>query len=190
MVPPVTTGPFETKKSPSFCCCETYSLIPHLRGRGQNWQYDYQYIAKYFGFEVNITLDIMSEHHVQQPALAKGLDFQSSIYRPHHVYWKDAGKERGGGNDRVWWKYNCIDCVATFEIGDILLASQLFITNSHAPSTEPRRRFSRNSPTSWPERPRAVSEDYKLAAKMASHVAVGYCRSTRMAKLCAERNSM
>jgi len=88
---------------------------------GQNWQYDSQYIAKYWGFEVNLFLDIMSEHHTLFPGLPKGLDFQSSMYTDIHVYWKDEGKERGHGSDEQWWIYNCKDCVRTYEIADVLL---------------------------------------------------------------------
>lgn len=97
---------------------------PNARCIGQNWQYDYQYIAKFWGFEVNLWLDIMSEHHVQFPGLPKGLDFQSSLYLEHHVYWKDEGKEMGKGDELTWWKYNCQDCVATYEIAEVLIANR------------------------------------------------------------------
>jgi len=93
----------------------------HARCLGQNWQYDYQYLAKYWGFEVNLFLDIMSEHHVQFPGLQKGLDFQSALYRDIHIYWKDEGKEMGRGDEITWWTYNCRDCVATYEIAEVLL---------------------------------------------------------------------
>lgn len=93
-------------------------LLTHSNARciGQNWQYDYQYIAKYWGFEVNLDTDIMSEHHVNFAGLPKGLDFQSSIYCDLHVYWKDEGKEMGGGSEDTWWIYNCKDCCRTYEI--------------------------------------------------------------------------
>lgn len=97
---------------------------PNVEVVGQNWQYDCQYIAKYWGFEVNLFLDIMSEHHVQFPGLPKGLDFQSSLYRDLHVYWKDEGKEQGKGSDDTWWHYNCLDCVATYEIAEVLLRNR------------------------------------------------------------------
>ena len=87
---------------------------------GQNWQYDYQYIAKYWGFEVNLHEDIMSEHYVQLTGLPKGLDFQSSLYSDIHVYWKDEGKEMGKGDEKRWWWYNCTDCARTFEIHEVL----------------------------------------------------------------------
>lgn len=89
---------------------------------GQNWQYDYQYIARQWGLEVNLFLDIMSEHHVQFPGLPKGLDFQSSLYRDIHIYWKDESKEwLKGMPEDTHWRYNCRDAVATFEIAEVLL---------------------------------------------------------------------
>lgn len=101
-------------------------LLTHSNARviGQNWQYDYQYIAKYWGFEVNLYLDCMSEHHVQFPGLPKGLDFQSSLYRDVHIYWKDEGKEMGKGDPITWWIYNCRDCVATYEIAEVLMRAR------------------------------------------------------------------
>jgi DNA polymerase I-like protein with 3'-5' exonuclease and polymerase domains len=97
---------------------------PNARCIGQNWQYDYQYLAKYWGFEINLHLDIMSEHHVQFPGLPKGLDFQSSLYRDIHIYWKDEGKEMGKGDEKTWWTYNCRDCVSTYEIAEVLLRAR------------------------------------------------------------------
>lgn len=98
---------------------------PNVRGIGQNWQYDYQYIAHYWGFEINLDLDIMTEHHTQFPGLPKGLDFQSSLYRDIHVYWKDEGKDMGNGDVRQWWLYNCEDCVATFENAEVLRLNRI-----------------------------------------------------------------
>lgn len=98
---------------------------PNAKCIGQNWQYDYQYIAKYWGFEVNLALDTMTETHTQFPGLPKGLDFQSSLYRDIHVYWKDEGKDMGKGDVRQWWRYNCIDCVATFENAEVLRLNRI-----------------------------------------------------------------
>lgn len=97
---------------------------PNCQGLGQNWQYDGRYIGKSWGFELNMYLDCLIEHHTQFPGLSKSLDFQSSLYRDIHIYWKDDGKEQGGGSSRQWWIYNCRDCVATFEIAEVLLASR------------------------------------------------------------------
>ncbi len=98
---------------------------PNVKCVGQNWQYDYQYVAKYWGFEVNLDLDTMTEHHTQFPGLPKGLDFQSALYRDLHVYWKDEGKEMGKGDPKRWWYYNCLDCVATFENAEVLRLNRI-----------------------------------------------------------------
>ena len=127
--------PFITAEDPTgyYTLQEETALVAHLRSVlthpnarcvGQNWQYDYQYIARHWFFEVNLWLDIMSEHHVQFPGLPKGLDFQSSIYCPDHVYWKDEGKEQGKGSDDQWWTYNCRDTVRTYEIADVLISNR------------------------------------------------------------------
>lgn len=127
--------PFITAENPNgyFSLAEEARLVQLIRAVtthrnarciGQNWQYDYQYIARHWLFEVNLWLDIMSEHHVQFPGLPKGLDFQSSLYCPDHVYWKDEGKEQGQGSDDQWWEYNCRDCVRTYEIAEVLIANR------------------------------------------------------------------
>ncbi len=97
---------------------------PNCQGVGQNWQYDARYIGKNWGFELNLFLDCMLEHHTQFPGLPKSLDFQSALYRDIHIYWKDDGKEQGGGSSTQWWSYNCEDCVATYEVAEVLLASR------------------------------------------------------------------
>jgi len=127
--------PFITAENPCgyFSLEEEYRIVQlikavtaHRNARciGQNWQYDYQYIGRHWFFEVNLWLDIMSEHHVQFPGLPKGLDFQSSLYCPDHIYWKDDGKEQGQGSDSQWWEYNCRDCVRTYEIAEVLIANR------------------------------------------------------------------
>jgi DNA polymerase I-like protein with 3'-5' exonuclease and polymerase domains len=116
---------------------------PNSKCVGQNWQYDYQYIAKYWGFEVNLHEDIMSEHHVQFTGLPKGLDFQSSLYSNIHIYWKDEGKEMGKGDEVQWWRYNCKDCVKTFEISEILAINR---------NTRPFKRTSYGTPNEIQQR--------------------------------------
>lgn len=127
--------PFSSKQQPSGYWEEQEELEivlllrcllthPNARDIGQNWQYDYQYLAKYWGFEINLFLDIMSEHHVQFPGLPKGLDFQSSLYADIHIYWKDEGKEMGKGDEVTWWTYNCRDCVRTYECAEVLLLAR------------------------------------------------------------------
>ena len=77
----------------------------------QNAQYDMTYLKDKWGVVVkNLWLDTMIAFHCIYPELRKGLDFLCSIYtlRP---YYKDSG--HGGPNQL--WKYNCLDCVATWE---------------------------------------------------------------------------
>jgi DNA polymerase I-like protein with 3'-5' exonuclease and polymerase domains len=99
-------------------------LLTHRNVRviGQNWQYDYQYLAKHWGFEVNIFLDTMSEHHTNFPGLPKALDFLSSMYADIHIFWKNESKDwvKGMPEDTLW-VYNCRDAVRTYEAAMVLL---------------------------------------------------------------------
>jgi DNA polymerase-1 len=61
----------------------------------------------------------MISQHTAFVALPKSLAFQSSMYSPHYVYWKDDGKtwSNNQSEDQLW-NYNCIDCVRTREVGE------------------------------------------------------------------------
>lgn len=59
----------------------------------------------------NLVLDTMCAFHSIYPELPKGLDVISSIYT-RQPYYKHLAKE---GTDTVFWKYNCLDSVVTFE---------------------------------------------------------------------------
>lgn len=72
----------------------------------------------------NFHYDTMIGQHILEPELPKGLDFLTSIYtdRP---YYKDMGKSAIPDNEKAWgskidkeklYIYNCLDCVATYEI--------------------------------------------------------------------------
>ena len=91
-------------------------MHPNISIVGQNFLYDAQYIAKFWGVLCNPHHDTMYEHHVAFAGLPKGLDFLSSLYCYYHRYWKDEGKsfEPGLGEEERW-TYNCKDCVTTFE---------------------------------------------------------------------------
>ena len=109
-------------------------VLTQLPVVGQNWIYDQQYIARSWGFATKMDLDIMLEHHVHWLGLPKGLDFQSSLYRDHHVYWKDEGKEFDEHcPEEQYWIYNCRDAVATYEIRNVLRGVRESIA---LPSTE------------------------------------------------------
>jgi len=66
--------------------------------------------------------DTMLAHHLLFPGTPKGLDYLSSIYCAHHVYWKDDGKEWDSkhlGFERLL-QYNAIDAMKTFECASVL----------------------------------------------------------------------
>lgn len=83
---------------------------------GQNFLYDAQYIWRYFGFVPRVVRDTMLAQHLCFPGLPKSLDFIASMYCEQYRYWKEDGKTWSDSMDeRVLWKYNCEDCVRTFE---------------------------------------------------------------------------
>lgn len=89
---------------------------PNVELIGQNFLYDLQYIARYWGFAPKVKLDTMLAQHCAWPGLPKGLDFISSMYCEFHRYWKDDGKDWAPGvPEEQLWNYNCIDCVTTLE---------------------------------------------------------------------------
>jgi uracil-DNA glycosylase len=95
---------------------------PALRIYGQNFLYDMQYLAAEF-MPVNpaSVFDTMIAQHLCWPGTLKGLDYISSLYCRHHVYWKDEGKlwDTSIPEDE-YWQYNCKDACATYECGETL----------------------------------------------------------------------
>lgn len=92
---------------------------PRCEVSGQNYEYDRQYIARYWGFRSNITFDTMTMHHTYQPDLKKGLDTLAFLYLDFYRYWKDESKNwdpRLG--ELQLWRYNCLDCVTTWAIAE------------------------------------------------------------------------
>lgn len=91
---------------------------------GQNFMYDIQYLQKFLFVspaKVNVVDDTLLMQHVCWPTLRKSLDFLSSLYCAHHLYWKEDRKEwHKGDNLESLWSYNCVDCVRTLEIRDEL----------------------------------------------------------------------
>lgn len=89
---------------------------------GQNFLYDAQYFAKWYGFIPNVGDDTMIKHHTCWSGMQKGLDFLSSLYCEFHQYWKDEGKEfdlEHHDEERLW-VYNCKDAAITFEVNEVL----------------------------------------------------------------------
>ena len=100
-----------------------YRLLSHRRAYviGQNFLYDAQYFYRWNFYIPNLRWDTMVGQHVCFSTMLKALDFLSSMYCEHHVYWKDEGKEWNKGigtpeGEDQWWGYNCKDAVATYEI--------------------------------------------------------------------------
>lgn len=95
---------------------------PNVRVLGQNFLYDLQYIARYWGIGPKVAFDTMLAQHCAWPGMPKGLDFISSMYCAFHQYWKDEGKlwdPTKVSEDRLW-NYNCKDAVVTFESAEVL----------------------------------------------------------------------
>lgn len=87
---------------------------PDVKFLVQNVMYDQTVLAKEFGFHIrNLDQDTMLSHHLLYPELPKGLDFQSSIYTDHPMYW---GYDSRSTESTAF--YNCMDCVVTFECAE------------------------------------------------------------------------
>jgi len=92
---------------------------------GQNFSYDYYYLAMCWGIRPRVTEDTMTKHHTIFCALPKNLGFLSSLYCAYHRYWKDEGKDfhnsiKTPEDEDKYWTYNCKDCVTTYEISEEL----------------------------------------------------------------------
>jgi DNA polymerase I-like protein with 3'-5' exonuclease and polymerase domains/uracil-DNA glycosylase len=90
---------------------------PNLEGIGQNFLYDAQYFYRHLACLPRLARDTMIAQHVCFPNMQKSLDFLSSMYCEHHLYWKDDGKtwDAHTGEDQLW-SYNCTDAVITYEV--------------------------------------------------------------------------
>lgn len=94
---------------------------PNLRCVGQNFSYDAQYIFRYWLVVPEGIRDTMIAQHVCFAGMEKSLDYLSSMYCAHHLYWKDDGKEwRKDMDEDKLWAYNCQDAVVTFEVWEVL----------------------------------------------------------------------
>jgi DNA polymerase-1 len=99
------------------------SLLTHRNVEvvGQNYLYDAQYFARRRGYVPSLRHDTLFMQHCAWAGLPKGLDFMSSMYRKHHVYWKEEGKEWNQSiPEENLWAYNCEDAIATYEIAAVL----------------------------------------------------------------------
>lgn len=109
--------------------------LPHVAIVGQNFNYDAQYISRHWCFTPVAKHDTMIGHHAlicnlggagkakegeERKSGKKGLGFLSSIYCERHVYWKDDIEWTPEEGEEKYWRYNCEDCVRTFEIAEVI----------------------------------------------------------------------
>lgn len=86
---------------------------------GQNFIYDTQYIQHFLGVTPRLSHDTMLCQNVVFPGTPKDLGHLSSLYCHYHWYWKDDGKEWSGRGDlQQLLRYNCMDCIRTWEIAE------------------------------------------------------------------------
>lgn len=100
------------------------TLMRLAKIRGQNWNYDAQYIYRHWHFLCPDVEDTMIMQHSCFSNMPKNLSFLSSMYLEDHLHWKDDRTNwqegpKGEGED-AYWKYNCTDCCRTFAIADVL----------------------------------------------------------------------
>lgn len=91
-------------------------LHPNCRIVGQNFIYDTQYIETEMGVTPPLFFDTMLAQHLLFPGTPKGLDYLSSLYCDHHIYWKEDGKDWHVKEDLAsQLRYNGVDCMRTLE---------------------------------------------------------------------------
>lgn len=98
-----------------------YRVLTHPNAEivGQNFLYDAQYFWRWLMFVPRLKRDTMIAQHSVFSSMPKGLDFLSSMYAKHHVYWKDESKNWDPKlGERQLWYYNCKDCVITYEVDE------------------------------------------------------------------------
>jgi DNA polymerase I-like protein with 3'-5' exonuclease and polymerase domains len=89
---------------------------PNAQIIGQNFIFDAQYIFAAWHFIPNTPFDTMTTHHTLFLGQQKSLDYICSMHNEHYVFWKDDGKTiAADGDEEKHWRYNCEDCVRTFE---------------------------------------------------------------------------
>ena len=86
-----------------------------------NGLFDVQIFAGQWGWAPECAFDTMILQHVCYPELRKSLDFCASLYCKYYRYWKDDGKKWDPLIHSVeqHWRYNCDDCVNTYEVHEV-----------------------------------------------------------------------
>lgn len=100
-----------------------------VRVSGQNYHFDAQYLARFWGIKSHIWCDTMVAHHTCFSAdIPKGLHVISSIYCDYYKYWKDESKNDDGesfepswGSWNTYLEYNGKDCCKTWEVAEIIM---------------------------------------------------------------------
>jgi uracil-DNA glycosylase len=126
---------FTVKKANYFTMDEEFKVIklltrlvthPNIEVAGQNYHYDDQYLARYYGIPHHCTYDTMHMAHViWTKNLPLSLDFLASMFCQWYQFWKDDGKEfhksiEREEDEKIYFKYNAMDCCYTWEIADVL----------------------------------------------------------------------
>lgn len=93
-----------------------YQICREVKVIGQNWNYDAQYVYRYWHFICPDVEDTMVQHHSCFSNLPKNLAFLSSMYLDDHLYWKDERTNWEEDGENTYWEYNCKDCVRTYAI--------------------------------------------------------------------------
>lgn len=92
---------------------------PNVQLINQNLAFDIQFLSSMLFCLPVAHFDTMVAQHVYLPGTPKSLDYLHSLWGDDYVYWKDDGKfwkDDAVVNYQQLWKYNCKDCVTTFEI--------------------------------------------------------------------------
>lgn len=95
---------------------------PNVRIIGQNFIYDTQWFHRLYGIQAQVSFDTMVAHHLLFPGTPKALDYLASLYCNHYSYWKDESGDWDNfpADAERYWKYNCKDIRATYEIAQVL----------------------------------------------------------------------
>jgi len=103
---------------------QMYRLFHNSVIIGQNWNYDAQYIYRFWHFLCPNVEDTMVKHHSCFSNMEKNLSFLSSLYLEDHLHWKDDrtnwNEGPKGEGETKFWIYNATDSLRTLAISDVL----------------------------------------------------------------------
>ena len=121
--------PFKTNSGPYWPEDQEIQIIstlrailthPNARLIGQNFIYDAQFLISNLFAKPRIAFDTMMMHSVAYPGTPRGLHYLASLYAEHYVYWKEDNGSKAPTEeaDSENWRYNCLDCVYTYEAAE------------------------------------------------------------------------